>query len=100
MAALVCTILVQVARAALVAGAEAAPTVAATTPPQAQQQAEQQAANVANQVQNNGPQIAHNVAEQASTISLFIWGGVLLGFCSALAGGILGTQRNMAAARA
>ncbi len=87
---------IQMARAAVVAGGEVAPAVAANTPPAEQQQAQQQAANVANNLQQNGAQIAHNVASQVSSIALVLWGGVLLGFCSAIVGGIAGTRRYVA----
>ena len=56
-------------------------------------QAAQQAGQAVNQIQANAGPVAQSTAHIISVLSLRIWGGVLLGFITALFGGLLGRSR-------
>ena len=83
---------------AAIAAEQAAPAAMNNVPAGGVAQAANQAGQAVAQMQANAGPMAQATANIISGLSLRIWGGVLLGFITALIGGLLGRSRTVVVA--
>jgi hypothetical protein len=87
---------INVLRTVALTGAQVAPVAVNQTPPPQISQTAGQASRIVNQLQQNAGPVAQATADIISGMSLRVWGGLMLGFITAVIGGLAGPSRRVA----